>query len=335
MHRGYLKLWRKIEDSISWSRGLEYRGLICSILVRTSRKKTAFRGEEILPGQFGTVMSNWCDELGLNRQKLQRMSNQLVEDGFISVKNVGNRFSIVSVLNWEGYQESKAGRRATSDTTADTTGGQPVGNQRATSDTTEQEYKNLRTKNKTPYSPSLEPQEEPPLPTDADSCGGRGGVAPGRRADGTNPRAQGQSPRQQGTSPRQQGSNPKADPPAYQQREGHPPGIVQANYNMPFEEFWAAWLEVGGRPSSKEATWNAWQEREKFRTLPSISELQGALLDQSQSHQWQKENGKYKPSANKWLRDALWTVPLEKAEDEIDTPESLMLRAKQARGEAV
>lgn len=148
MHRGYLKLWRKIEDSVSWSRGLEYRGLICSILVKTSRKKTAFRGEEIHPGQFGTVMSTWCDELGLSRQKLQRMSNQLVEDGFISVKNVGNRFSIISVLNWEGYQESKAGQRATTDTTTDTTGGQPVGNRRATSDTTEQEYKNLRTKNK-------------------------------------------------------------------------------------------------------------------------------------------------------------------------------------------
>lgn len=317
MYRGYLKLWRKIEDSVSWSRGLEYRGLICSILVRTSRKKTAFRGEDIQPGQFGTVMSTWCEELGLSRQKLQRMSNQLVEDGFISVKNVSNRFSIISVLNWDSYQESKAGGRATTVTTDEPTSGQPVGNHRATTVTTEQEDKNIRTKNKNPYSPQSS-REIPPPSTDKDFCGGGGedSSLAGSREGGTNPRAQGQSPRQQGT-------NPRNLQPAVVPREGHPQGIVQMNPNSSFEQFWDVWLQAtaaamnrpdgSGKDEGKEAAWLVWAEREKFRQLPGLSDLMDGLMNHSESHQWTKQGGQFIPSAENWLKKGKWADKLPKA----------------------
>ncbi|MBI9110265.1 hypothetical protein [Maridesulfovibrio ferrireducens] len=168
MIRGYIKFWRKIEDSVSWSRGIEYRGLMSSILIRTSRKKTAFRGTEIQPGQFAAVLSNWCDELNLERTKLKRMLKVLSEDSFISVENVHNRFMLVSVLNWATYQENREGicptnaqpipdHRPTDTqpmhnrcTTDDPTNAQPPHNDRPI----EQEIKNIRIKKKTEESTS-------------------------------------------------------------------------------------------------------------------------------------------------------------------------------------
>ncbi|NDV19238.1 hypothetical protein GO013_07370 [Pseudodesulfovibrio sp. JC047] len=130
MHRGYYKAWRKVTDSISWSRGLEYRGLIHSILVKVNHKPLPFRGEVIPSGSFAVVMTDWCVSLGVSRQKLHRMLKVLTNkpDQFISVENVGNRFSLITVLNWGLYQSDDEAGRATNKTTA----GQPPGNRRAT-----------------------------------------------------------------------------------------------------------------------------------------------------------------------------------------------------------
>ena len=97
------------------------------------------------------------------------------------------------------------------------------------------------------------------------------------------------------------------------QREGHPPGIVQPEYNMPFEEFWACWVEITGKDIGKEAAWMIWAEREKYRGLPGLPYLQEALIDQSESEQWAKDKGKYIPSAKNWLKDGQWANKLPKA----------------------
>ena len=142
MHRGYYKSWRKITDSVSWSRGLEYRGLIHSILVRVNHKPIPFRGEIVPRGSFAVVMTDWVVDLNINRQKLQRMLKTLCgePDNFISVQNMGNRFSIVTVLNWELYQSEEEAKRATDDTT----NGQPMGNRRATDGQQNKNNKNIR-----------------------------------------------------------------------------------------------------------------------------------------------------------------------------------------------
>jgi len=47
---GYFKVWRKIEDSKSWSRGALYRGLMITLLQKANWKQGYFHGQEILPG---------------------------------------------------------------------------------------------------------------------------------------------------------------------------------------------------------------------------------------------------------------------------------------------
>ena len=151
MKRGYYKAWRRITDTMAWSLGLEYRGLMHSILVRTNHKPQIFRGYGVPVGSLAVVVSKWCEELGLTRQKLQRMLHKLESkpDEFIKIQNVGNRFLIIKVLNWHLYQSPPKDERATDVTTNNTTDNTT---DVTTTVTTEQEDKNNNTKNP-PISP--------------------------------------------------------------------------------------------------------------------------------------------------------------------------------------
>ncbi|SCY84314.1 hypothetical protein [Desulfoluna spongiiphila] len=120
MERGYLKAWRKVEDSVSWSRGLEYRGLMWSILNRARFKPVYFSGHHVPAGSFGIVVSEWALGEGITRPKLQRMLKALEEDEFIKTENVSNRFCLITVVNWDTYQTSPEESE------------QPVNNQRTT-----------------------------------------------------------------------------------------------------------------------------------------------------------------------------------------------------------
>jgi len=120
MANGWFCIWRKIEDNVSWSRGMEYRGLMITILQKANWKQGFFMGQKVEPGQFPTSSANLATELKISRQKCQRMVSKLSDDGFISVSNVSNRFTMITVINWDVYQST--GKR----------GEQPPGNHRAT-----------------------------------------------------------------------------------------------------------------------------------------------------------------------------------------------------------
>ncbi len=123
MNRGYIKFWRKAQDSVSWNRGLMYQGLMINFLNRAAWKKCSYQGRDILPGQFAAVMSHLAENLGVPRSTLQRMVAHLEADDFLKVENVGNRFVMITIVNWHSYQEYEKDVRATS--------GQPTGDQRA------------------------------------------------------------------------------------------------------------------------------------------------------------------------------------------------------------
>ncbi len=147
MSNGWFCVWRKIEEDQTWSRGLEYRGLMITILQKTNWKAGYFLGNKIEPGQFATSASNLADELEISRQKCQRMLKKVEDDGFIKVENVSNRFTKITVVNWERYQSAgKVGEQQVSNQRA--TGEQPAG-------TIEQSNKEIK-KQKTFLPPSVE-----------------------------------------------------------------------------------------------------------------------------------------------------------------------------------
>lgn len=102
--RGYFKVWRKIEDNKSWSRGAIYRGLMITILQKANWKKGYFHGYEIQPGQFAFSGSCLASDLGVPRSSVVRMLGVLESDGFIQRSNVNNRYSLITVINWDSYQ---------------------------------------------------------------------------------------------------------------------------------------------------------------------------------------------------------------------------------------
>jgi len=144
MERGFVKLWRKIMDNKSWSRGAVHRGVMMTLFVKANWKQSYFHGYEVKAGEIAISIVHLADELKLPRTTLQRIIKELEQDGLINIQNVGNRFSLISLQNWEKYQnisENMGNQWATN--------GQPVGNQRATSGQqvgTSKEYKNIRMK---------------------------------------------------------------------------------------------------------------------------------------------------------------------------------------------
>lgn len=107
MNRGYIKFWRKAQDSESWQRGLMYQGLIINLLSRASWKNTTYQGRELGPGQFGMVMSQFAESLDVPRENLRRMLRHLEADNFLKIDNVGNRFVVITIVNWRIYQDSE------------------------------------------------------------------------------------------------------------------------------------------------------------------------------------------------------------------------------------
>ncbi|MCP4365397.1 MAG: winged helix-turn-helix domain-containing protein [Planctomycetes bacterium] len=109
---GWFCVWRKIEEDQTWSRGMEYRGLMITILQKTNWKKGFFLGDEIQPGQFATSAGTLAKELKISRQKCQRMVSKLEQDGFVTVQNMSNRYTLITVVNWDRYQsEGKTGEQ--------------------------------------------------------------------------------------------------------------------------------------------------------------------------------------------------------------------------------
>lgn len=107
MERGFFKVWRKIEDSRSYSRSTLHRALMLTLMVRANWKTSWFRGHEICPGQIATSARALAEELGEPRSTVHRALCDLVEDGMICIENVGQQFSRITLVNWDSYQGSK------------------------------------------------------------------------------------------------------------------------------------------------------------------------------------------------------------------------------------
>ena len=120
MERGFIKLWRKLKDSRCYSRGGVHRALLLTLFTEANWKVGHFRGEEILPGQWATSVLGLSQELGFPRTTVQRALADLATDGVITVENMGNRWTRITLVNWQCYQPLPRDL------------GQPAGNQWAT-----------------------------------------------------------------------------------------------------------------------------------------------------------------------------------------------------------
>lgn len=71
-------------------------------------------------------------------------------------------------------------------------------------------------------------------------------------------------------------------------------------YTDDFLNFWKAYPKKVG----KGAAWKSWKA--KTGTRPALAELVNAIVRQSQSDQWQRDNGQYIPNPATWLNQERW-----------------------------
>ena len=121
MERGFFKIWRKIEDSQSYNRSALHRAILLTIFVKANWKGGFFCGRQVAPGQIATSVKGLAEELREPRTNVMRALRDLEKDGVIKIENVGNKWTMITLVNWNSYQAR------------DEKSGQPSVNQRSTS----------------------------------------------------------------------------------------------------------------------------------------------------------------------------------------------------------
>jgi biotin operon repressor len=141
LNRGYVKVWRKIEDSglIQLPNTL---ALFMHLLLRATHKDTK-RGTttgviELKRGQYISGIHKLSETLEQSERQIRTSIDRLVKLGIITVKAT-NKYSIYTIENYSKYQDN------------DTQSDNQTTNKRQSNDketTTKQECKNLRIKEK-------------------------------------------------------------------------------------------------------------------------------------------------------------------------------------------
>lgn len=111
---GFFKVYRKAQQSAFWTKKpyVNYRGVWLTMLMMTNWKEGFFDGHTIKVGQFATSTESLSKACGLSIKQVRNVVDTMKEMGMVTVENVANRFSIVTICNWGTYngEESRQGQ---------------------------------------------------------------------------------------------------------------------------------------------------------------------------------------------------------------------------------
>jgi hypothetical protein len=137
MDRGWVKLWRKAFDS-GIHRNHKLWALWTWILGNVTHKEYSYivgsQKITLKPGQMITGRKVLAEELAMSPQNIRTCLLLLKKFGNLTIKST-NKYSLLTVINWELYQSEN------SKPTSKSTSIQPATNQQLT---TKQEHKNIR-----------------------------------------------------------------------------------------------------------------------------------------------------------------------------------------------
>ena len=99
---GFIKLHRKLIEW-GWYSDCVVKDVFLHILMTAAFKEGYYLGFKIEPGQAIIGRKKMASDLGFSEQQVRTALKKLESTGEISI-NSTNRFSIVTVANWETYQ---------------------------------------------------------------------------------------------------------------------------------------------------------------------------------------------------------------------------------------
>jgi len=123
MHRGYIKVWRKIQESFIWEDS-EILKIFIYLIMSANYQETEFlfngKKEILKRGDLMCGRHKLSAELGISENKIYRVLAILEKEQLIEQRKT-NLFTIVSILNYNQYQSNEQLNE------------QPVDNQQTTS----------------------------------------------------------------------------------------------------------------------------------------------------------------------------------------------------------
>lgn len=109
MDSGYVKLWRKSLESPTFQNANVWRFWTWCLLKATHKPFTAFVGYQkvdLEPGQFVFGINKSCIETGLSPQQTRTSIMLLKKLENLTIKST-NKFSVITIINWDTYQGEK------------------------------------------------------------------------------------------------------------------------------------------------------------------------------------------------------------------------------------
>ena len=140
MNEGFIKLYRSM-TSWEWYQDANTTRVFLHLLLNANLEESRFKNHVIPKGSLVIGRKSLAETLGITEQNVRTALNHLKSTNEITIKST-NRFSIVTIVNWEKFQVNK--KQSTNKVTDNLTNNQPTTNQRLT---TEKEYKNKELKN--------------------------------------------------------------------------------------------------------------------------------------------------------------------------------------------
>ena len=127
--------------SWEWYQDANTTRVFIHLLLNANLEESRFKNHVIPKGSLVIGRKSLAETLGITEQNVRTALNHLKSTNEITIKST-NRFSIVTIVNWEKYQINK--KQSTNKVTNNLTNNQPTTNQQLT---TEKEYKNKELKN--------------------------------------------------------------------------------------------------------------------------------------------------------------------------------------------
>lgn len=140
MNEGFIKLFRSMINW-EWYQDANTTRVFLHLLLNANLEESRFKNHIIPKGSLVVGRKTLAETLGISEQNVRTALNHLKSTNEITIKST-NRFSIVTIVNWEKYQVNK--KQSTNKVTNNLTNNQPTTNQQLT---TEKEYKNKELKN--------------------------------------------------------------------------------------------------------------------------------------------------------------------------------------------
>lgn len=150
MNRGYVKLWRKVDESGLLQNPVVLQ-LFCYVILKASHKKTKILVNnnvvELEPGQLIFGRKRAAEDLNQSEQSIRTALETLKKMKIVTCKAT-NKYTLISVDNWALYQcdDQQGNQQDNQETNQQSTSNQPAANHK-------QEFKHLRNNKETPLTP--------------------------------------------------------------------------------------------------------------------------------------------------------------------------------------